>query len=68
VGSADTKAEEFNNKLLLAKDNEEQSAWDLAPNKCKSAVLEKSHVWANKAKIYLKIKLFFLKSVEEKTA
>jgi hypothetical protein len=45
--------------LLLAKDNEEETAWHLAANKSNSAVLEKLYVCANKAKMNLKINLFF---------
>jgi hypothetical protein len=68
LGLTDIKAEEFNNKFLLAKDNEEQKAWYLAPNKTNSAALDELYMWAYKAKIHFKIKPFFPKNIDRKNA
>ena len=60
-------AEELSSKLLLAKDNMQQTAWHLAAKAANTAVLEKLYDWAKEAKINVKHELCVAKNNEGKT-
>jgi hypothetical protein len=66
-GKETLTAEELGNKLLLAKDNMQQTTWHLAAKAANTALLEKLCDWAKEVKINVKHELCLAKNNEGKT-